>query len=118
MMIVCVILDTKSLLAAKTKPHGRIRCEGVKGAIADFVCFHCPLVAPAGAKSPCLIKVVVFSSKVVFGIIPEGFPIALWTPSAYTRTNAFTVAKVFPALAPCGATVYRPTSAGTINVSA
>ena len=27
------------------------RPEGVKGAIADFVCFHCPLVAPAGAKS-------------------------------------------------------------------
>ena len=24
--------------------------EGVKGAIADFVCFHCPLVAPADAK--------------------------------------------------------------------
>ena len=28
-----------------------VHCEGVKGAIADFVCFHCPLVAPAGAKS-------------------------------------------------------------------
>ena len=27
-----------------------VRCEGVKGAIADFVCFYCPLVAPAGAK--------------------------------------------------------------------
>ena len=24
--------------------------EGVEGAIADFVCFHCPLVAPADAK--------------------------------------------------------------------
>ena len=24
--------------------------EGVEGAISDFVCFHCPLVAPAGAK--------------------------------------------------------------------
>ena len=24
--------------------------EGVSGAIADFVCFHCPLVASAGAK--------------------------------------------------------------------
>ena len=22
-----------------------VRCEGVKGAIADFVCFSCPLVA-------------------------------------------------------------------------
>ena len=27
-------------------------CEGVKGATANFVRFHCPLVAPAGAKSP------------------------------------------------------------------
>ena len=25
-------------------------CEGVKGARADFVCFHCPLVATAAAK--------------------------------------------------------------------
>ena len=25
-------------------------CEGVKGATADFVCFHCPLVASAEAK--------------------------------------------------------------------
>ena len=29
----------------------RVAAEGVKGAIADFVCFRCPLVAPAGAKS-------------------------------------------------------------------
>ena len=27
-----------------------VHCEGVKGAIADFVCFHCPLVASAEAK--------------------------------------------------------------------
>ena len=27
-------------------------CEGDKGATADFVCFHCPRLAPAGAKSP------------------------------------------------------------------
>ena len=33
-----------------------MHCEGVKGATADFVCFHCPLVAPAGAKSPATIK--------------------------------------------------------------
>ena len=52
MMSVCVILDTESLLAAKTKQHGSVRCEGGKGAIANFVCFHCPLVASAGAKSP------------------------------------------------------------------
>ncbi len=31
-------------------------CEGVKGATADFVCFHCPLVAPAAAKSPACEK--------------------------------------------------------------
>mgnify|MGYP007016897240 FL=1 len=28
-----------------------VRTEGVEGAIADFVCFHCPLVASAEAKS-------------------------------------------------------------------
>ncbi len=27
-----------------------VRTEGVEGAIADFVCFHCPLVASAEAK--------------------------------------------------------------------
>ena len=27
-----------------------VRCEGVKGATADFVCFHCPLVASAETK--------------------------------------------------------------------
>lgn len=27
-----------------------VRYEGVKGAIADFVCFYCPLVASADAK--------------------------------------------------------------------
>ena len=27
-------------------------CEGVKGATADFVCFHCPLLASAEANSP------------------------------------------------------------------
>ncbi len=32
-----------------------VRCEGVKGAIADFVCFYCPLVASAEAKPlPCV----------------------------------------------------------------
>ena len=28
-----------------------VHCEGVKGAIADFVCFRYPLVAPAEGKS-------------------------------------------------------------------
>ena len=30
--------------------------EGFQRATADFVCFHCPLVAPAGAKSLCQAK--------------------------------------------------------------
>ena len=33
-----------------------VRCEGVKGAIADFVCFLCPLVASAGAIPPATIN--------------------------------------------------------------
>ena len=32
------------------KLHGSVRTEGVSGAIADFVCFHCPLVASTEAK--------------------------------------------------------------------
>ena len=31
--------------------YGSVHSEGVKGATADFVCFHCPLVASAEAKS-------------------------------------------------------------------
>ena len=27
-----------------------VQCEGVKGATADFVCFHCPFLASAEAK--------------------------------------------------------------------
>ena len=38
-------------ISEKVKKHGW-RPEGVKGAIANFVCFHCPLVASAEAK-PC-----------------------------------------------------------------
>ena len=33
-----------------------VHCEGVSGATADFVCFHCPLLASAEAKSPATIK--------------------------------------------------------------
>ena len=32
------------------------RTEGVQRAIADFVCFHCPLVASAEAKPLRLMK--------------------------------------------------------------
>ena len=38
--------------AKKVKHHGSVRAEGFQRAIADFVCFHCPLVAPAGAIPP------------------------------------------------------------------
>ena len=38
-----------SPVTIKIKQHESERAEGVKGAIADFVRFHCPLVAPAGA---------------------------------------------------------------------
>jgi hypothetical protein len=34
---------------AKPRNTG-VHCEGVKGATADFVCFHCPLLASAEAK--------------------------------------------------------------------
>ena len=33
-----------------------VQPEGVEGAIADFVCFHCPLVASAEAKPSATIK--------------------------------------------------------------
>mgnify|MGYP006995770268 FL=1 len=36
--------------SAKKVNYGSVRCEGVKGATADFVCSHCPLVASAEAK--------------------------------------------------------------------
>jgi hypothetical protein len=36
--------------AEKIKKHGSDRAEGFQRAIADFVCFHCPLVASAEAK--------------------------------------------------------------------
>ena len=42
--------------SAKKVNYGSVRCEGVKGATADFVCFHCPLVASAEAKPSATIK--------------------------------------------------------------
>jgi hypothetical protein len=39
-----------SPVTIKIKQHESERAEGVKGAIADFVRFHCPLVASAEAK--------------------------------------------------------------------
>ena len=41
-----------SPVTIKIKQHGSERAEGVKGAIADFVRFHCPLVASA-RRNPC-----------------------------------------------------------------
>ena len=34
-----------------------VHCEGVSGATADFVCFHCPLLASAEANSPATMKI-------------------------------------------------------------
>ena len=34
-----------------------VHCEGVSGATADFVCFHCPRLAPAGAIPPATMKI-------------------------------------------------------------
>ena len=42
-------MDTKSLLREKSS-NMEVRCEGVEGATADFVCFHCPLLASAEAN--------------------------------------------------------------------
>ena len=41
-------MDSKSLLREKSS-NMEVRCEGVEGATADFVCFHCPLLASAEA---------------------------------------------------------------------
>ena len=46
--MLCTIQAGKVLRVAVT--------EGVKGATADFVRFHCPLVAPAGAIPPATQK--------------------------------------------------------------
>ena len=48
--------QTRPQVTIKDK-HESVQPEGVKGASADFVCFHCPLVAPAGAKPSATIKV-------------------------------------------------------------
>ncbi len=52
-----------------------VRCEGVKGATADFVCFHCPLLASAEAK-PLLARKTSYVSK-------TGNPVApIWRDTA------------------------------------
>ena len=40
----------ESPIREKSQLWYSVRCEGVKGATADFVCSHCPLVASAEAK--------------------------------------------------------------------
>ena len=45
----------------------KVATAGVKGAIADFVCFHCPLVAPAGAK---LLQIIQPSRRTKFPMKP------------------------------------------------
>ena len=52
-----------------------VHCEGVKGATADFVCFHCPLLASAGAK-PLLARKTSYVWK-------KGNPVApIWRDTA------------------------------------
>ena len=48
-----------------------VRTEGVEGAIADFVCFHCPLVASAEAN-PLPAYGAVSSSSMPFALIVSG----------------------------------------------
>ena len=48
-----------------------VRTEGVEGAIADFVCFHCPLVASAEAN-PLPAHGAVNSSSMPFALIVSG----------------------------------------------
>ena len=55
--------------AEKTKRHGSVRAEGFQRATADFVCFHCPLVAPAGAK-PLLAQKSSFGCKTSYMVAP------------------------------------------------
>ena len=43
-------MEAEGFSMAIGKLHGSVRAEGVEGAIANFVCFHCPLVASAEAK--------------------------------------------------------------------
>ena len=45
-------LETLTFHAPEKVNFGSGGAEGAKGAIANFVCFHCPLVASAEAK-PC-----------------------------------------------------------------
>ena len=52
-----------------------VRCEGVKGAIADFVCFYCPLVASADAKS-------LRSGKRVYGRKTSNSVAPIWRDTA------------------------------------
>ena len=48
-----------------------VQPEGVEGAIADFVCFHCPLVASAEAN-PLPAHGAVSSSSMPFALIVSG----------------------------------------------
>jgi len=50
--------DSENLATSNKSQVGVGETEGVKGAIADFVRFHCPLVASAEAKSPACGKVM------------------------------------------------------------
>ena len=50
MMLCALRMLPFSQAAIKLQLHGGALRRGVKGAIADFVCSHCPLVASAEAN--------------------------------------------------------------------
>ena len=56
-----------------------VHCEGVKGAIADFVCFRCPLVAPAEGKS---LRYIAFTSA-----LTSAFTSANWLSTSDSFTT-------------------------------
>ena len=66
------------LVALKVK-YGSVHCEGFQRAIADFVCFHCPLVAPAGATP------LRNDKSQVWKCAPEGFQRAIGKPFGRLR---------------------------------
>ena len=55
-----------------------VRCEGVSGAIADFVCSHCPLVASAEAKPLLAGKIRYGWKDQQVGSRPSGATMCKW----------------------------------------
>ena len=73
-LIYAVIWENKgtvTMSSFNTIQETWVRTEGVEGAIADFVCFHCPLVASAEAN-PLPAHGAVNSSSMPFALIVSG----------------------------------------------